>query len=811
MLVALGDAYLEKGLYAEAAKRYNQLLELDLANPRLYHKLSLALIHLKNFGPEALRIYEKAIHQDPHDTQISRVLAQSFLSEKRSDAKALEVYELVLQNDPSPPEALVDFLIDIYYSQGAYDKCKRTGEKRLTQVGFQVAPLNLYLDSCWKLKDFAAPTNLLKKLIDITADDTLLLRRLCETYLEKRLRTGTTAETLRFSFIDRQHIIEYLTRIPRFNRLQDLVFSLELKGLLADNEVWGLPANLPAAEEQELAYSYATSGESHPRSSSQQHRLHLFDFGEDVLSKLHALEEVPARSQAAKSSLTYDDFQEHGIELFSSEEGAKTTKLHEGTDILITIEFSNFDKIKTAQGAENLAQLRRKIWLLLADFVEKYKQQHLWSTSNGLLILTKNLVDSVYFAIDILNKVNHYNALRETKEQIHLAVGIHHSKEQLNAVSHDALGEICTAIKLATVSDSDLLEEDKPMYGKVLQKSDRIFLSARAYREIKSASRFKVNALGNFRLRYQRDPVSIYEISWRNPVEELRFGYIHQLGRFELLAEIGGNQSMKVYKAKDADLQRFVILKVVQSESFNALPSDNQFKQDFYRISRIPSQFNHPNIVKIYDVDEDRGLTYVAREYVEGQNLSDLCGNHLGIERVIKIIYQVFKALQYTHRFGLFHLNLKPNNILVDTGDHTKIMDFLLPRSLFMAGEEMAEDRDLLYVAPEQIRGEPGDARSDIFSMGVIMYEAITQVHPFADSNEASVAEAILRRSPSKPSARREGLPKFFDALILKCLEKHPEKRFQTAEYIVTLLKKNFERTLFSNFSYQIAQSRDAY
>ena len=811
MLVALGDAYLDKGLYAEAAKRYNQLLQLNFANKHIYHKLSQALIHLKNFGPDALRIYQKAIQLDPNDPQISRVLAQSFLSEKRSDPEALQVYELVLQDDPKPSEALVDFLMEVYHTQRSYAKCKEVSENWLNEMGFHPKPLNLYLDSCWRLADFKAATNLLKKLIDITEDNTLLLRRLCETYLEKWFRGNGSEYTWRFSFIDRQLIVEYLTRIPRFNKLQELVFYLELRALLAQNQLWGLPANLPALQEEELAYSYETSGTTQVRSSSQQMAPDLFNFGEDVLSKLHPLDEMPAQSQAEKSSLTYKDFQERGADLFSSDENSVNPKLPDGTDIILTIEFSNFEKIKATYGTEIAAQLRRKIWLLLAGLIEKYKHEHLWTTNNGLLILTRDLFASVAFAIDILNKVNHYNALKEPKEQMHLAIGIHHSRKQLNTSSHDTLDEVCTAIKLATVSDSDLREEDKPMYGKVVQKSDRIFLSSKAYRQIKSANRFKVNALGSFRLRYQNDPVSIYEISWRNPVDELRFGYIHRLGRFELLSEIGGHGGMKVYKAKDADLQRFVILKVVQSESFNSLPQDNPLKQEFYRISRIPSQFNHPNIVKIYDVDEDRGLTYVAREYVEGVNLKDLCHKNFSMERAIKIIYQAFKALQYIHRSNLFHLNLKPNNILVDTGDHTKIMDFLVPRSLILPGQDLLEDGDMLYTSPEQIQGEPGDARSDIFAMGIIMYQAMTQTHPFMDSHDTPVAEAVLQKRPQKPSALREGLPTFFDALILKCLEKRPEERFQTSEYIVTLLKKNFERTLFSNFNYQIAQSRDSY
>ncbi len=806
MLVALGDAYLEKGLYAEAAKRYNQLLDLNFANKHVYHNLSRALINLRNFGPDALRVYRKAVQLDPHDSQIAGVLAQSFLSEKRSDPEAMQVYELAFQHDQTWSEELAEFLVELHHSEGQPAKCKHVSENWLAKRGLQAKPLEYYLNSCWKLADFQSATNLLKKFIDTTENNTNLLRQLCATYLERRFRQQSAQDKSHFSFFDWQLVNVYLSRISRFNSLRELAFYLELKCLLAENQFWSIPDQQKPV--RKLAFS-TESPEAREKTPGRQQNETTFDFAADVLNKLHALEDLPARSETLRSSLTFEDFQERGAELFSGSEESGYN-FPAGTDIIVTIEFSNFDKIRVSHGPGPAGELRNKIWLLLSEFIEKYHFESLWMTNNGLLILTQDLLQAVTFATDVLNRLNRHNALKEPVEQIHLAFGIHHARTQFNALSDKALHDISAGIKLATVKAADLTDEDRPMYGKVLQNSDRIFLSARAYREIKSANRFKVNALGNFRLRYLNEPLSLYEISWRNPVDELRYGYINRLGRFELLAEIGSHENIKIYKAKDADLQRFVILKIVQSPAFNSLPNDNPQKQEFYRISRIPSQFNHPNIVKIYDVDEDRGLTFMAREFVEGTNLLDLMRKDFDLDRFVKVIYQAFKALHYTHRFGLFHLNLKPNNILIDINDQAKIMDFFVPKSLLLPASNMIDETDAVYFSPEQLQGQTADARSDIFAMGLIMYQALTQTHPFVDPTYPSLLDAVLQKRPAKPSVLHENLPGFFDALIMKCLEKRPEDRFQTSEHIVTLLKKNFERTLFSNFNYQIAQSRDS-
>ncbi|MFQ5771240.1 MAG: serine/threonine-protein kinase, partial [bacterium] len=489
-------------------------------------------------------------------------------------------------------------------------------------------------------------------------------------------------------------------------------------------------------------------------------------------------------------------------------------KIPENAEILLTIALSDFEQMRLNYGMEHIQQVRNKLHVFLTDLLEKFQTCYICGTSNGLIIFMNDVIAAAAIAVEILNKLNRYNFINDLKDELHLTIGIHQSRHDLKENSEQALKDFSIGLKVGIVSDKDLSTEDHAIYRKIFQRTDRIFLSGIAYREIKSANRFKVNTIGQFKLKYLKEQLTLHEIAWRNPIDDLKFGFIKKLGHFDLLAEIGSKNAIKVFKAKDSILQRFVILKVIQSEVFNSLPINNPKKMEFYQTIKSLGQMSHPNIANIYEVDEDQGLTYLAREFVEGDVISELFNNgkQFSPDRFIKIIYQICKALQYSHRIGFFHLNLKPENIRVSANDEIKIMDFLMPKTLLSDYHDLKENYEqIYYMSPEQIHRNPGDGRSDIFSLGVILYQVVTQVHPFASRNVEDMMNVILNKMPPPPSELNHQVPKFCEAFILKCMAKNPDKRFQSVEQMVTLLKRTFENSLFSNFNYQIAQSRDSY
>ena len=811
MIMALGDAYLEKGLFAEAAKRYHQLIEFKVGNRHLYTNLSKAYIGLKRTDKLALEIYQKAIQYDQGNKDVYNILAAAFIKDEREDAPAIEIYEMALRHDTPLFDKLADQLSTFYYKKKEWEKTKEITEKQLNKTGFQEKPFALFLQSCWLMSRHNDAINQLKKLIDTTENNIMLLKSICLTYLEKKFFAEAQNQAARFSFIDRQLVADYLKRTSHFENLQELCLYLELKRFLLEREYWGLAE--PIALEEETIYEYE---EMESAAAAKPGRsVAAFNIGQEVLNKLSPFEPLLARGAGAHSTLTYEDFKKEGTAIFTNPAAeSEALNIPGDAEIVTTIEMANFEYVRQNFGLEQVQQNRSRLFTMLTEILERYKIFQIWVTSNGMLLFSNDILSAVALAVEIQNKLNRQNFTSEPKEEIHLSIGVHHARQGLGENNDQSLRDLSTGVKIGVMGDQDLTAADRVIYGKIFQKTDRIFLSSKAYREVKSANRFKVNVIGQFKIKYLKENLNVHEVAWRNPIDDLRFGFIKRLGRFDLLAEIGSKGAIKVFKAKDSTLQRFTILKVIQSEAFNSLPPNNQQKMEFYNLAKALGQMNHPNITTIYEVDEDQGLTYIAREFVEGVPLTEVLRNSKGfsMERLIKIIYQVCKGLQYSHRSGFFHLNLKPNNIRVGNNDEIKIMDFLIPRQLFYDYDNFKQDAETMYyLSPEQMRGSPGDGRSDIFALGVIFYQLVTQVHPFASKNVNDLTHAILNKRPAPPSELNKGVTKFSEAFIMKCLEKNPDKRFASVEQMVTLLKKTFETSLFSSFNYQIAQSRDSY
>jgi tetratricopeptide (TPR) repeat protein len=810
MITALGDTYLDKGLYAEAAKRYNQLLKMKVANRHVYTNLSKALIGMKRFDKTALSVFQRAIQHDPGNQEIFTILAKAFLEEGREDEKALQIYERALRNDSPIFVDISHTLSRLYFQNQEYQKCFAVLATLLAKNGHEKEVTGRFIEVAWITKQFNSAIGQLKKLIDVAEDKTELLQHLGRTYLEKRYHGQRERSKISFSYIDRQLINDFLATTQRFARLSNLTLYIESKRFLQQAEYWG---NLVEYEHQITPEEYVYETGEEPAHAVKALRKG-FDFNKEVISRIRSFDQPTSESMPTPSSLTFEDFQKQGPGIFvESGTEIQTSTIPEHADILITAQIANYDKWMQDHGEENAQRIHQSILHTMKELSVKYRLTRICGLDDGFLVFSDEIINAVTFCVDMLNRISRDNQLNEDKEPLSLLFGIHHSRDGFSSRSEHLLKDLSIALKTGTITSDDLPEDDKATFGKAIDKGNRIFLSGKAYREIKSSNRFKVNTLGQFHPKYLSEKLSVHEVIWRNPVQDLKFGYVKRLGRFDLLAEIGPKESdIKVYKAKDADLQRFVIIKVIQSEVFNSLPSNNPHKIEFFQIAKSFGQMNHPNIANIYDVDEDAGLTYIAREFIEGDTIKELFAQEstLQVERLIQVMYNVFRGLQYCHRLGFCHHNLKPNNIRIGSNNETKLMDFYVPSAVFDEHGRTEEGRNY-YLSPEQVQGQRGDNRSDVFSMGVILYEIATGEHPFRNARSGEFREAILRYNPVMPSQVQNAVPKFLDVLIMKCLTKHPDKRVQSVEQIIGLLKKNFERTLFSSFNYQIAQSRDSY
>ncbi len=272
------------------------------------------------------------------------------------------------------------------------------------------------------------------------------------------------------------------------------------------------------------------------------------------------------------------------------------------------------------------------------------------------------------------------------------------------------------------------------------------------------------------------------------------------LSHYKVLEQIGEGGMGAVYVAQDQNLGRKVALKMLRGE----LAGNPDRLERFRREAQAVAALNHPNIVTIHSIEESPEGSFITMELVDGKGLDRLItGDGMSAQRMLEIARPLVRALAAAHDRGITHRDLKPANIMV-TGDGTvKILDFGLAKLTSTA--DSGEHRDVAtqtltqagtvvgtipYMSPEQVQGKPVDHRSDIFSLGVILYEMATGVRPFGGETSADVASAILRDVPRSIHDSRPDMPDRFGRIISRCLEKEPEMRYQTAADIQTALSR---------------------
>lgn len=259
--------------------------------------------------------------------------------------------------------------------------------------------------------------------------------------------------------------------------------------------------------------------------------------------------------------------------------------------------------------------------------------------------------------------------------------------------------------------------------------------------------------------------------------------------RYEILSKVGAGGMSDVYKAKDHILSRFVAIKVLKQE----FSEDSSFVTKFRAEAQSAAGLEHPNIVNIYDVGSENGLYYIVMEYVEGITLKTYIEKkgQLSFKESASIAIQVARGIEAAHNKNIIHRDIKPQNIIISTDGKVKVTDFGIAKATSSNTIRSDVMGSVHYASPEQARNGFVDGRSDIYSLGIVMFEMVTGRVPFDGDTTVAVALQHLQEEIARPSIYAPDLPISFEKIILKCTQKTPDRRYQTIEELLTDIRRS--------------------
>src|SRR5437762_4064737 len=287
---------------------------------------------------------------------------------------------------------------------------------------------------------------------------------------------------------------------------------------------------------------------------------------------------------------------------------------------------------------------------------------------------------------------------------------------------------------------------------------------------------------------------------------------LETISHYRILEKLGSGGMGEVYLAEDTRLGRKIALKLLAQELTKNRDRLNRFDQEAYAASAL----NHPNILTIYEMGDEGGRHFIATEFVDGQTLrTRLSGVPMEMAEVLNVAIQIAGALEEAHAAGIIHRDIKPENVMIRRNGHVKVLDFGLAKLMERAASDQTDTEAVTralvqtdagmvlgtsqYMSPEQARGKPIDARTDIWSLGVVMYEMATGHAPFAGETKTDVIVAIAKGDPPPLARFAPDTPAAFEWIVLTALRKDVDERYQTVKEFESDLKKLKQRIEFQS------------
>ncbi len=282
-----------------------------------------------------------------------------------------------------------------------------------------------------------------------------------------------------------------------------------------------------------------------------------------------------------------------------------------------------------------------------------------------------------------------------------------------------------------------------------------------------------------------------------------------RIGKYQVIRKLGDGATSEVYLCHDEFASRDVAVKIVYQERLNDPQGGKVFRKLFVTEASLAGKLSHPHIAQIYDAVVGDQLSYIVMEYVPGGTLEPFCApeNLLPLDKIVEIIFKCTRALDFAHKLGVTHRDIKPANILIVGGTDIKITDFGSAITTTGDTTQVTGVGSPAYMSPQQIKEQPLDHRTDIYSLGVVMHQLLTGVLPFNARNNFSMMYQITTVEPPPPSANRKEVPPQLDAIVKKAMEKDLERRYQNWDELSFELAEVFRSQEIWRRSDEVADS----
>ena len=753
LLLQLGMTYLEKGDYDNSIEKFKKVLELGEANAKAYLNLSKAYILKEQFDDESQQIFEKSLEFEPENPVLNVILSQIYLEAGREDDLAMKVFQVALKHNPENADALSSKLIKTSFQQGNIDLARELMQQFIDKPEKLSTYLPFYIVNEWKHQGFNRVSQFLKKAIKVQGD-TSFYRWLIVNFLQAEEQS---LEPFELSVEDLNLCHNYLTESNSFDQLLDIYLYPAIERMLVKHS-------------KNLSETSSRSIDEYEVFLAENALSNIWDRGlnkKNISQNSFIPQEGGVWNKLKSWNLT-----ENSID--SSIRDSKKEKKSEIYNQAETILVMRLENVTSNEVSEALTRSLLSRLEIKKTFIGGFQ------SNDGFILFWKDVNSPVRMAINFIQDQsvdNSSNLNNQGKIQFLVHKLSRRAKDKEKTIANDlqvALSPFQLEREMFFQDNhSDQLDQNSPY---------KLLITSALKEKINGDSQFTLEPVELAGQHPTKDKgIQIFQLSWDDSLVKIKQGAIQEIGRFKLLTELNQNPVFSSFKAVDSFLDRLVIMKVL-NPVFKLDNTNNSTIEVFFEETRTLGKLMHPNISLVYDIGNDQNFCFFAREYVEGIPLAvqKSINKKINVNKTLEIFHNIAQTLNFIHEQKIFHGKLQPNNVFVLNNNEIKITDFQLPSFASpLRNFQSPLLKRLTYYAPEQIENKAYDNLTDIFSLGVMMYEMLTDHNPFYDTDRDKILDNILEKNPQPPTSYDPELPDKLDHIILKTLEKSPEKRYQ--------------------------------